>query len=142
MLISTTEYLDELRTQSKHIRSGQTLITDAPTDNEGKGEAFSPTDLLSTSLSNCMMTLMGITAKKHGFDFGGATAHTSKEMLSNPRRVGKISVSLELLGEYSDRERRLLETAAINCPVAKSLHPDIAQEVEFHYSNQKTLIKH
>lgn len=133
MLISKVDYKGSLRTQAEHLKSGETIITDAPLDNEGRGEAFSPTDLLSTSLASCMMTLMGITANKHGFEFIGAQAEVSKTMLGSPRRVGEIAVSIKLIGRYNERERKFLETAALNCPVAKSLDQNIKQTVSFMY---------
>lgn len=138
MKISEVEYLGELRTRAVHLRSSEAIITDAPPDNEGRGEAFSPTDLLATSLAACMFTLMGIAARKHGFEFLGGTASVIKEMLSNPRRVGKIGIHFELNGSYDDKQARLLEHAALHCPVAKSLNTEINQEVRFSYNGVKS----
>lgn len=134
MKISVVEYLGELRTKAVHLKSSESFITDAPTDNEGRGEAFSPTDLMSTSLATCMFTLMGITARKHGFEFKGGNASVTKEMLSNPRRVGRIAVEFELKGVYEENQRQLIEYAALHCPVAKSLSPEIVQDVRFSYT--------
>lgn len=132
----TVTYQGDLRNQAEHIQSGNTLITDAPTDNHGKGEAFSPTDLLCTSLASCMITLMGIAANSKGIQLGKVEASIEKVMYSEPRRVGEIHIQLVLENkEYTDREKAILENAALTCPVAKSLHPDIKQEVTFSYSN-------
>lgn len=132
--ISKTKYQGNLRTQATHIRSGQELITDAPTDNNGKGEAFSPTDLVATALSSCMITLMGIAANKNGFTLGPAKAEIEKIMGSNPRRISeiKVHVSIEDTG-YTDKEKEIMERAAINCPVAKSLSAELKQTLSFEY---------
>jgi len=135
MTIASIEYLGDLRTNATHLSSGNTLITDAPTDNNGKGEAFSPTDLMSTSLGSCMFTLMGIAAKNHGIEFKGGKAEVKKIMLTNPRRVGEISIHFILIGNYEMKSKKILEHAAINCPVAKSLNPEILQNVSFEYAN-------
>ena len=132
----TVTYQGELRNQAEHIKSGNTLITDAPTDNHGKGEAFSPTDLLCTSLASCMITLMGITANSKGIHLGKVEASIEKVMYSEPRRVGEIHIHLMVENkDYSDKEKAILENAALTCPVAKSIHPDIKQEISFSYSN-------
>jgi uncharacterized OsmC-like protein len=132
----TVTYQGELRNRAEHIKSGNFLITDAPTDNHGKGEAFSPTDLLCTSLASCMITLMGITANSKGIQLGKVEARIEKVMHSEPRRVGEIHIHLELENnDFTAREKEILENAALTCPVAKSLHPDIKQEVTFGYSN-------
>lgn len=132
----TITYQGELRNRAEHIQSGNTLITDAPTDNHGKGEAFSPTDLLCTSLASCMITLMGITANSKGIHLGKVEASIEKVMYSEPRRVGEIHIHLMVENkEYSDKEKAILENAALTCPVAKSIHPDIKQEISFSYSN-------
>jgi uncharacterized OsmC-like protein len=134
MKISAIEYLGGLRTSSIHLRSGKTIITDAPPDNNGKGEAFSPTDLLSTSLGCCMMTIMGIVAERHGLDLTGTKIDITKNMESNPRRVGEIIVEMALpKNNFSDKDKQLLENAALTCPVAKSLHPDLKQTVIFNW---------
>lgn len=135
MTIASIEYLGDLRTNATHLSSGNTLITDAPTDNNGKGEAFSPTDLMSTSLGSCMFTLMGIAALNHGIEFKGGKAEVKKIMLTNPRRVGEISIHFILNGNYEMKSKKILEHAAINCPVAKSLNPEILQNVSFEYVN-------
>jgi putative redox protein len=132
----TVAYQGNLRNRAEHLKSGNTLITDAPTDNHGRGEAFSPTDLLCTSLASCMITLMGITAESKGIVLGNIHADIEKVMYSEPRRVGEIhiNISVEEKG-YTEREKAMLENAAMTCPVAKSLHPDIVQQVRFSYVN-------
>lgn len=129
-----TVYLGELRTEALHVKSGQRIITDAPTDNQGKGEAFSPTDLLAASLGSCMMTLMGIAARNHSIDMSSASMKITKIMTSNPRKVAELIIQFDLTGKnYSDKEKKLLETAALTCPVALSVHPDLRQTVSFDY---------
>ena len=127
-------YLGDLRTSATHVRSGETIITDAPLDNKGRGEAFSPTDLLSTSLACCMMTLMGIAAEAKAIPLNGLKARMMKHMAADPRRVQRIELHFELEGkDLDDRQRKILENAARTCPVAKSLHPDLVQDVDFSY---------
>ncbi len=127
-------YLGGLRTEATHLRSGEVIITDAPPDNKGRGEAFSPTDLLSTSLACCMMTLMGIAAQEKGIPLGGLEARVVKHMAAAPRRVARIEVHLTLNGEgLGERERAILENAARTCPVAMSLRADLEQELHFSY---------
>ena len=127
-------YLGELRTEALHTRSGEKLITDAPPDNQGRGEAFSPTDLLSTSLACCMITLMGIAAREKDIPLNGLRAKVFKHMSAAPRKVERIEVQLAMDGEgLGTRERTILETAARTCPVARSLHPDLVQDLSFTY---------
>lgn len=134
MLTSTVHYHGELRTRCTHVRSSSSIITDAPVDNHGKGEAFSPTDLLATSLATCMLTTMGIRAMKEDIPFPEASAEVTKIMGANPRRVTGIVVKVNLAGlSLNDEQRRIMEDTALNCPVAKSLHPDIKQNVTFVY---------
>lgn len=134
MKISSIEYLGGLRTSALHLRSNQTIITDAPPDNNGKGEAFSPTDLLATSLGCCMLTVMGIVAERHKLDLSGTKVDITKIMESNPRRVSEIVVEMTFpKREFSEKDRQLLENTALTCPVAKSLHPDLKQTVNFHW---------
>ncbi|GAB4137495.1 MAG: OsmC family protein [Bacteroidia bacterium] len=134
MKISTIEYKGNLRTSSEHLRSGDIVITDAPPDNNGKGEAFSPTDLLSTSLGCCMLTIMGIVAERHQIDITGTKIDITKIMGTDPRRVTEIGVDMKIPGKnLSDKDKQLLMNAALTCPVAKSLHPDIRQNVTFEW---------
>lgn len=131
-MTSTVEYLGDLRTICVHLASDNQIITDAPVDNHGKGEAFSPTDLTATSLATCMITIMSIAADTRGWNIAGAKAQVLKTMASNPRRISKIEITVhmpKLPIEESDRD--LLEKAAKECPVAKSIHPDIEQVIIF-----------
>lgn len=130
-----TTYLGNLRTEAIHLQSGNRIITDAPLDNHGKGEAFSPTDLFATSLGSCIFTIMGITAESYGFSIEGAYVEIEKIMGTDPRRVVEIKLDFHFPegNNYSDREKRLLESAARTCPVANSLHPDIKKTMTFNY---------
>lgn len=133
-LISKVEYLGELRTNATHLKSGKVVITDAPPDNKGKGEAFSPTDLVSTALAQCMMTLMGIAADTHHIGLGEMRAEVSKIMASDPRRISEIQIEIYLPNQQlSEKEKTILERAARTCPVAQSLSENLVQSVQFHY---------
>ena len=130
----TISYSGNLRCKATHIQSGSQLQTDAPLDNNGKGELFSPTDLLATSLTTCMITVMGIAAKKNGFTQGEINAEVEKIMAADPRRVQKVRISITFENSsYSDQQKEILEKAALNCPVAKSLNQSLVQAVEFFY---------
>jgi uncharacterized OsmC-like protein len=130
----TSKYLGDLRTECTHLQSGTNLITDAPTDNQGKGEYFSPTDLVATALGSCMVTIMGISAREYGFDLEGLTWEVTKIMADNPRRIGEIVVELDFHGkEYTDQHKRIIEHITRNCPVALSLHPDLRQRIEIKW---------
>lgn len=127
-------YEGNLRTRNVHSASGQSFITDAPLDNNGKGEAFSPTDTVCAALSSCMMTLMGIYAERVGVDLSGLTSEVTKHMGSNPRRIIKIEVHFQWPNPVQDAHHLdMLKKAALTCPVAKSLHPDIEQAVSFSF---------
>jgi uncharacterized OsmC-like protein len=130
-----TVYLGGYRTEIEHLQSGNKVITDAPLDNKGKGEYFSPTDLFSSSLASCMLTIMGQAADAHGFNIDGTVVETEKIMAANPRRVAEIIVTFTFPegSNYSDREKRFIESAARTCPVANSLHPDIIKTIKFNY---------
>ncbi|MDX5426655.1 MAG: OsmC family protein [Bacteroidota bacterium] len=130
---STIVYLGDLRTQMRHERSGETVITDAPLDNNGKGEAFSPTDLVATGLGSCMLTMMGIKARDLGIDLGSVEVKVEKIMASDPRRISKIVVELRMPNSLDPNTCKILENTARTCPVAKSLHPDIDQEMIFFW---------
>jgi uncharacterized OsmC-like protein len=133
MATSKVKYIGGLRTEAVHVASNSQIVTDAPTDNHGKGEAFSPTDLMATSLANCMLTVMGIksgTEKMTSID--GATAEVTKVMYQEPRRVGEIHVTLTFpKNDFTDKEKKIYENIAYTCPVAKSLHPDLKQVLTF-----------
>ncbi|MFN6116055.1 MAG: OsmC family protein [Flavobacteriales bacterium] len=125
--------LDDLRTECLHFRSGQRFTTDAPVDNKGKGSAFSPTDLLATSLATCMITTMDIVARANGFILAGTEARVIKHMASDPRRVQRVEVHLTMDARLNSAQRGLMEDTAHGCPVARSLSPELVQEVTFTY---------
>ncbi len=133
----TTEivYQGDLRTHATHVKSGNSLLTDAPIDNQGKGESFSPTDMVATALGGCILTIMGIKARDKGLDMTGARAEVTKVMASAPRRIAAIKVEIFMPKDrpFSDKEKMLLEKAAHGCPVGRSLHPDLEEEVIFHW---------
>lgn len=132
-MTSKVTYNGNLRTTCVHIRSGNEYITDAPIDNNGKGEAFSPTDTVATGLANCMLTTMGIKAGNLEVDLDGSTAEVTKHMAADPRRIAKIEVKLELPKAVSEKHRKILENTARTCPVEYSLHPDIERVIDFHW---------
>ncbi|MCC6410560.1 MAG: OsmC family protein [Saprospiraceae bacterium] len=135
-MTSKIVYLGDLRTEATHLQSGIKIITDAPLDNQGKGEAFSPTDLTATSLATCMLTLMGISARNHGVDMAGAHAEVTKIMAADPRRIAKVVVHVTMPDHtYSDKEKKILETAARTCPVSYSLAEGIEQEMSFKWKD-------
>jgi uncharacterized OsmC-like protein len=134
MVKMTGTYQGQLRTQAIHTPSGATLVTDAPTDNHGKGEAFSPTDLLATALGTCVLTTMGIVAERNGIAFANASFEVVKEMTATaPRRVAKLTLRLQLPASLSPESRTRLEAVAKTCPVHHSLHPDVITDVSFEY---------
>jgi putative redox protein len=129
-----SKYQGNLRTEAIHVQSGNSLLTDAPLDNKGKGEYFSPTDLLATSLGSCILTTMGIAANTHSINFQDATMKITKIMVSNPRKVGEVVVEINMgNNQYTEKEKQILEKAALTCPVALSLHPDVKQTIHFNY---------
>ncbi|MGD1839861.1 MAG: OsmC family protein [Thermonemataceae bacterium] len=130
-----SHYQGNLRTHNKHVSSGNTLLTDAPTDNQGKGEAFSPTDLVSAALGSCMMTIMGIWATKNQVSLEGTTWETTKKMTSQPRKIASIEITFHFPSglQLSQETRAQLEKVAKSCPVALSLHPEVKQVVHFDY---------
>lgn len=128
-----TVHLGDLRSEAKHTQSGTKLMTDAPTDNNGKGEFFSPTDLVATALGSCMLTLMELAAVPRDIDIVGTRVSIDKIMLSDPRRIGEIKIDIYFPHDYTDREKKILQGAAETCPVSKSLHPDLKQTVTYHY---------
>lgn len=133
MPTAKVKYVGNLRTEAIHVESGTKIITDAPKDNQGNGEAFSPTDLLSTSLVSCMMTLMGIAARTHAIDLGEIEADMNKIMYADPRRVGKIEIKMRFANgpNFDDKTRQILVRAGMTCPVFVSLHPDIEKNIEW-----------
>jgi len=129
-----TTYLGGLRTEATHLQSGTKIITDAPVDNQGKGEAFSPTDLLAASLGSCMLTIMGIKARANDIDIDGTTCSITKIMAADPRRVSEIVISFKFPKEYNQKDQILLERAALTCPVYYSLHEDLKKTVDFGWA--------
>ncbi len=126
-------YKKGLRTEATHIQSGNKIITDAPTDNKGKGEAFSPTDLVATALASCMLTIMGIKADEMDLSIEGTTASTEKIMGTNPRRIAQINIHIEVLLTVDSKTKTILEKAAATCPVIKSLSSDLICNTHFSW---------
>ncbi|WP_396138006.1 OsmC family protein [Flavobacterium sp.] len=133
MATSNITYVGDLRTVCIHLQSGTQILTDAPTDNHGKGEAFSPTDLLATALGSCMVSIMGIKSKDLNVDLKDSTVSITKIMQSEPRKIAKIEVILNMSIEISEKNKTILERAAMTCPVLLSLHPDIEKDVVFNW---------
>lgn len=134
MTTSTLSYLGQLRVEATHVKSNTSITTDAPTDNNGKGQTFSPTDMVATSLASCMMTIVGIKAEQNNIDITKLTADVTKIMASSPRKIQEIIVNLHFNNNsYSEKEKKLLINAAKTCPVALSLHPDIKQNLNFFF---------
>lgn len=134
MTTSTVKYLGGLRTEATHLRSNTIIHTDAPVDNHGKGEKFSPTDLVATALASCMVSIMGIQANTSNIMLGDIDAEITKVMSANPRKISEIVVVIHFSNhDYTEREKTILMNAAKTCPVALSLHPDIKQTVTFNF---------
>lgn len=134
METARTIYKGELRTEAMHMRSGNVIITDAPTDNKGKGEYFSPTDLVATALGSCIFTIMGIAAREHGFDIDGTTCSITKIMAENPRRIGEVKIDFDFTGrEYTDKQKKILDYCVKTCPVALSLSEKLVQNVNLNF---------
>lgn len=133
MSTSKIIYKNNLRTEAQHIASGQKIITDAPLDNNGKGEAFSPTDLVATALASCMITIMAIAAEKNGINLLETSASVKKIMGTNPRTISDIVIEIKMSKDLALKDRKRLEKAALACPVHKSLHPDMNKEITFSY---------
>ncbi|WP_209405371.1 OsmC family protein [Pseudozobellia sp. WGM2] len=132
-MTSKITYTGELRTTCEHVRSGSTFITDAPVDNNGLGQAFSPTDTVATSLGSCMLTMMGIKSKGLGLDLKDSVVEITKHMAADPRRISKIEAKLILPSGVSEKNRKILEHTANTCPVLYSLHPDIEKVITFDW---------
>ncbi len=134
-MTSVVNYLGNLRTESIHISSNDKIVTDAPKDNNGKGEAFSPTDLVASSLSCCILTVIGIVSKKIKYDLTNTKSSVKKIMAGNPRRIAEIVVKIEFSKPADSKTKKIIEKYALNCPVGKSLHPDIKQNISFMWPN-------
>ncbi|MDN6276595.1 OsmC family protein [Psychrobacter sp.] len=133
MTTSKVTYQGGLRTTAIHLQSNNEIITDAPIDNQGKGEAFSPTDLLATSLASCMLTIIGIKARDMNIDIAGTTAEVTKVMAAEPRRVSEVHVIITFSQPLDDRTQKIFYKMALTCPVAQSIHPDITQIVTIRH---------
>ncbi|MEM8521613.1 OsmC family protein [Flavobacterium sp. PL12] len=132
-MTSKVTYLGDLRTSSIHIQSGTEILSDAPVDNNGKGQAFSPTDTVANGLATCMMTIMGIKARDLGIDLAGTTAEVVKVMNAEPRRIGAIEIVFEIQGTNDQKSKTVLERAGMTCPVFLSLHPDVEKRITFNW---------
>lgn len=133
MPTSTVTYLGNLRTESVHLQSKNSIITDAPIDNNGKGEAFSPTDTVANALASCMFTVMGIKAQDLETDLSGSTAEVTKIMAAEPRRIAEIHITFQMSIAPDEKTKTILERTARTCPVHFSLHPDIKREIVFNW---------
>ncbi|MDA8714624.1 OsmC family protein [Flavobacteriales bacterium] len=127
-------YENNLRSKATHLASGSTLVTDAPIDNHGKGETYSPTDLLCASLGTCITTIIAIEANRLAIDIQNMKGTVNKTMTTNPRRVASIEICLVLYGGFSENEQKQLYNAAVNCPVSLSLHPEVKHELKLTFS--------
>ncbi len=134
-MTSKITYQGNLRTRCEHLRSGDTFLTDAPLDNNGRGEAFSPTDTVATALASCMLTMMGIKANADGMgvDLVNATVEITKHMAADPRRISKIEANLFMPANVSEKDKKILERTAHTCPVLYSLHPEIEKVITFNW---------
>ena len=126
-------YEGDLRTRATHLASGTEILTDAPVDNQGKGEKFSPTDLVATALGSCMLTIMGITANVQNIDISGTKVKVQKTMGKDPRKIAKIDIEIIFRTTISDKHKTVLERAAHHCPVSKTLQGNIKENVKFIY---------
>ncbi|WP_310381550.1 OsmC family protein [Flavobacterium sp.] len=132
-MTSKITYLGDLRTTSTHLQSGTEILTDAPTDNHGKGEAFSPTDLVANALGSCMVSIMAIKSKDLNLDLNGSTVEVTKVMQAEPRKIAKIVIVLNMTIATTDKNKIILERAAMICPVFLSLNTDIEKEISFNW---------
>jgi uncharacterized OsmC-like protein len=130
METANTIYKGDLRTEITHVRSGSVITTDAPVDNKGKGENFSPTDMVAAALGSCIFTIMGIAAREHGFSIDGATCRITKIMTENPRKIGEVQIKFDFSGnDYTDKQKKILDYCVKTCPVALSLNESVFQNV-------------
>jgi len=132
-MTSKVTYLGDLRTSSIHLQSGSEIISDAPVDNNGKGEAFSPTDTVANALASCMLTVMGIKARDMGVSLDGSVAEVTKFMQAEPRRISGVKVVFTMKSDADEKAKTILERVALTCPVHQSLHPDIDKDVTFNW---------
>ena len=130
METAQTKYIGDLRTEIMHVRSGSIITTDAPVDNKGRGENFSPTDMVASALASCIFTIMGIAAREHDFLIDGSTCKITKIMTDHPRKIGEIRIEIDLTGySYTDKQKKILEYCVKTCPVALSLNESVFQNV-------------
>lgn len=134
-MTATVVYKGDLRCECTHLQSGTVIETDAPTDNKGKGERFSPTDTVCVALATCVITTMGIKANDMNINLSGTAINVTKHMVADPRRIGKIDVLLNFPAtlQLDDKDKTILQRVGDNCPVAKSLHPDLVVNIEYHW---------
>jgi len=131
METARTKYISDLRTEILHVRSGSIITTDAPVDNKGKGENFSPTDMVASALGSCIFTIMGIAAREHSFSIDGSSCKITKIMTESPRKIGEIKIEFDLTGyDYSDKQKKILEYCVKTCPVALTLNESVIQNVK------------
>jgi putative redox protein len=134
METTRTKYLGDLRTEMTHVRSGSVIITDAPVDNKGKGEFFSPTDLVASALGSCIYTIMGIAAREHGFSIDGSSCSITKIMTDSPRKIGEIRIEFDMTtNNYTDKQKKILDYCVKTCPVALSLNESVLQNVTLRF---------
>lgn len=127
-------YKGELRCEMKHLNSGEIVVTDAPTDNHGKGQAFSPTDIVAAATGSCAVSIMGIASRTHNIQLDGTRVEVLKVMTNNPRKISELHLNFYFTeNNYSEKEKAILENAARTCPVILSLHPNIKLDLQFHY---------
>ena len=132
-MTSKVTYEGGLRTKALHIQSGNSIVTDAPIDNQGKGEAFSPTDLVATALASCMLTIMGIVAERSNIKLKGTTAEVEKIMGTMPRKISEIKIKILFNKSFDKKTKRKLESAALACPVSNSLNKNLEESIKFIY---------
>ncbi|WP_418263389.1 OsmC family protein [Flavobacterium faecale] len=132
-MTSKVTYIGDLRTSSIHLQSGTEIISDAPLDNNGKGEAFSPTDTVANALASCMFTIMGIKARDLQVDLANSTASVNKIMKAEPRMIAAIEIDFEMNVAVDEKTKTILERAAMTCPVFLTLHPDIEKKISFNW---------
>lgn len=134
METAKTKYLGELRTEITHLRSGSVIITDAPVDNKGKGENFSPTDMVASALGSCIYTIMGIAAREHSFSIDGSTCSITKIMTDSPRKIGEIKIQFDFtMNNYTDKQKKILDYCVKTCPVALTLNESVFQNVTLKF---------
>jgi putative redox protein len=134
METAKTKYLGDLRTEILHVRSGSIITTDAPVDNKGKGENFSPTDMVASALGSCIFTIMGIAAREHSFSIDGSSCTITKIMTDTPRKIGEIRIEMDMTAtKYTDKQKKILDHCVKTCPVSLSLNESVFQNVTLKF---------